>query len=377
VAQIKSALVQTADPVHGVGGTEVPVTREGGGVVDLPKADNPLLFASPTAVAFGELQPGASGPRAVELADAGGGAGDWTVAVSPQNGDSQVTAPPTVTVPGTLTLTAVAGATAGDVTGFVVLTRGSDVRRIPYWLAVSSPKLGTEPATPLPAGRVVSATTAGGPAGVSRYRYPTGGDVEYPGPERVYRLTIRGAPANAGVVVLSGRAVPHITFAGDEDHLVGYAGLPVDLNPYRRSYGTRRKIAGVVLPTPGAYDLVFDTRSVADAGPFTFRWWVNDTAPPSLRLRSTRGGVLVAAADAGAGVDPDSIAATLDGRSVKAVWRGGTIRLAARPGRHRLVLQVADYQEAKNMEDVLPAGGRSSVLPNTATLRAAVTVTAR
>src|SRR5207253_1719527 len=47
VAQIKSALVQTGRPVwtgplHRI---EVPPSREGGGMIDLPKADRPLLFA--------------------------------------------------------------------------------------------------------------------------------------------------------------------------------------------------------------------------------------------------------------------------------------------------------------------------------------------
>ena len=71
-AEIKSALVQTGDPVHGDTGAEVPATREGGGLIDLPKADNPLLFAAPTAVAFAVNGGGAS----IDLTDAGGGAGD-------------------------------------------------------------------------------------------------------------------------------------------------------------------------------------------------------------------------------------------------------------------------------------------------------------
>ena len=46
----------------------------------------------------------------------------------------------------------------------------------------------------------------------------------------------------------------------------------------------------------------------------------------------------------------------------------GTIRIAATKGSHKLVLQVSDYEETKNMEDVPP------ILPNTATLRATVRV---
>ena len=42
--------------------------------------------------------------------------------------------------PGNAAVTATAGTAAGDVTGFVVLTRGADVRRIPFWLDVAAPK---------------------------------------------------------------------------------------------------------------------------------------------------------------------------------------------------------------------------------------------
>jgi hypothetical protein len=251
--------------------------------------------------------------------------------------------------------------------GFVVLTRGTDVRRIPFWLETSAPKLAAEPKLALAKPGTYHGTTKGAPALVSDYRYPTGGDRRYPGPERVYRIHLGSGVANAGVAVLSGSAVPHVTFDGDEDHLAGYTGLPLDLNPYRRSYGVARRVAGVVLPAAGYYDLVFDT-TAAGGGPFTFRYWVNDVRPPTLRLASTRGKIVVVATDAGSGVDPASIAATLDGKAVRAPSAHGKITIRAAPGRHTLVLRVADYQETKNMEDVV------RILPNTATLRATVRV---
>ncbi len=144
VAQVKSALVQTADPVRSADGTEVPTTREGGGVVDLPRADVPLLFASPTGLSFGELRPSASAARTVTLTDAGGGPAPWTVTVAVQAGAATVTTEPQVAAPGTLTVTATAGATTGDVTGFIVLTRDSDVRRIPFWFEIASAQLARE-----------------------------------------------------------------------------------------------------------------------------------------------------------------------------------------------------------------------------------------
>jgi subtilisin family serine protease len=364
VAQIKSALEQTGDPVKSPSGSEVTSTREGGGLIDLTRADTPLIFAAPTGLSFGRLAPGASSAQTVSLTDAGGGAGDWSVSsLSPQ-----VAVPPTVTVPGSLSVTATAGTTAGDVTGFVVLTRGADVRRIPFWFAVSAPKLGSQPKKTLRRAGTYTGTTKGAPSTVSSYRYPTGGDVVYGGPERAFRFGVTGRPANAGVVVTSGRVTPHLTFDGAEDHLAGYTGLPLDLNPYRKTYGASVRAAAVVLPAAGTYDAVFDTRSAADAGPFTFRYWVNDVTPPRLRLVPSRGSIVVRATDAGSGVDPSSIVATLGGKPVKVRYASGVIRIAAVKGRHALVLSVADYQETKNIEDV------AKILPNTATLRATVLV---
>src|SRR5581483_6691517 len=73
VAQVKSALVQTGDPVHDESGHEVSVLREGGGLIDLVRADDPLVFAAPTSLSF----PVNGGAIPVALTDAGGGDGSW------------------------------------------------------------------------------------------------------------------------------------------------------------------------------------------------------------------------------------------------------------------------------------------------------------
>ena len=358
VAQIKSALEQTGDPVTGV-----PVTRDGGGVIDLPRADVPLLFAAPTGLSFGALRPGATATRTVTLSDAGGGAGDWAVSVA----GTGLTLPATVTVPGPLAVTATGTQATGDRSGYIVLTRGTDVRRIPFWFLTSAPRLAGEKALGLTPG-THGGTTAGAPALITHYRYPTGGDDTYLGPERVYRIHVPAGAANAGVAVLTGNVYPHITLSGSEDRLAGYTAMPLDLNPYRRSYGVRRRIAAVVLPAGGTYDVVFDSTN-AGGRPFTFRYWLSDVTPPKLKLRSARGGaIVVAATDTGSGVDSTSIVATLDGKRVATRFAAGVIRIAATKGRHRLVLSVADYQETKNTEDVV------KILPNTATLRATVAV---
>ncbi len=372
VAEVKSALELTADPVVTANGTEVPTTREGGGIIDVPRADDPLIFASPTGLSFGELRPSATATRTVSIADAGGGPGPWSASVVVQQGNASVVAQPQVPVPGVLTVSATAGSTEGDVTGFVVLTRGADVRRIPFWLDVASPKLSSDPAITLVSPGIVHGTTAGAPARVSSYRYPTGGST-YPGPERVYRLTVKGAPANFGAVVLRGHVTPLVTEAGNENRLTGYPGLPIDINPYRRSAGDARLVAGAVLPGPGAYNIVLETTGKARPGPFTIRWWLNDTTPPKLRLLPMQeDDVAITAADSGSGVDPSSITAFVDGSATPATWKDGTFHIHVTPGRHQLVVRVSDYQETKNMEDVLPNGQGTSVTPNTATLRATV-----
>ncbi|MDF2750576.1 MAG: hypothetical protein K0T00_1752 [Gaiellaceae bacterium] len=77
--------------------------------------------------------------------------------------------------------------------------------------------------------------------------------------------------------------------------------------------------------------------------------------------------LVVAASDAGSGVDPRSIVARVDGREPGARLQKGRILVRTAGlgrGRHTLVLQVSDYQESRNMENVGP------ILGNTRTLRA-------
>jgi subtilisin family serine protease len=380
VAQVKSALETTGDPVHTGGSAgEVPTTREGGGRVDLPRADAPLVFASPTGISFGLVRRGGNAARTLTVSDAGGGAGTWQVAVQQQSTATglNVTAPATVTVPGSISVAMTVAPTAEtrDITGFIVLTRGSDVRRIPYWLRTEEPKLALEPHATLTRPGTYRADTRKGRAFVSTYRYPERGSADgvltgLAGPEVVYRFRLTRMVANFGVAVVSRangvRISPRVVVAGDENRLLGYTALPVNINPYG-AYARLEPVVGAVLPAPGDYDFVFDTTSRAVAGKFSFRFWVNDVTPPTVRLVSRRGTrIVVAIRDAGAGVDPLSLDATVDGRAVPHDWTGRNLVLTTQrlgPGTHRLVVTASDYQEAKNMEDVGP------VLPNTRVLR--------
>jgi subtilisin family serine protease len=379
--QLKSALVQTGTQIE-VSGEARPV-REGGGLLDLQKADVPQVFASPSSVSFGFVRPGASLARTITLQDAGGGAGPWSVTVDQQRADSAVSivVPPTVTVPGALpvSLSARPSARQRDLTGFVVLSRGAERRRIPYWLRVVSPALGRKTARPLRRPGLHSATTRGASSRVREYRYPSevalaGVTGRLAGPERVFRVRLRGPVSNFGVAVVwrakGVRVEPRIVRAGDENRLLGQTALPVNLNPYLRQFRQPTPAAGAIRPTAGAYDVVFDSPSRGTAGRFRFRFWVADNRPPRLRPSArtvVRGTPLrIRATDAASGVDPRTLAVSVDNVSLQGSLAAGVVSVPTRglsPGRHRLVLQVSDYQESRNMENA------TAILPNTATLR--------
>jgi subtilisin family serine protease len=375
VAQIKSALTLTGDPVHALGQVsgEIATTREGGGLVDLPRANAPLVFAAPSALSFGLVRVGATGNQTVSLADAGGGAGDWSVSaqVQPGSAAAAVTVPPTVSVPGTLAVNASPSA-EGDVTGFVVLTHGADVRRIPFWLRGEQPRLVAEKATALAKTGIYGGTTAGKQSLVSSYRYPQPADAPaLTGPEDVFRVHLARPAANFGVAVLTGDVTPRVVVGADENHLAGYPALPLDLNPYRTTYGNATPIVGAVLPAAGDYTVVFETTPGENPGRFSFRFWTNDTTAPAIVVpRRTPGRtVAIRVSDGGSGVDPGSIKLLVDGKSTRPpALRAAALHLRLAPGRHTLQVSASDRQEAKNMEDVGP------ILPNTRTVTASVRV---
>jgi len=379
-AEVKSALVATALPAR-EGSREASTTRQGGGFADLPRADNPLVFATPSVVSFGLVRRGRAAVRRVSFSDAGGGAGEWQVAAS------GISTTRRLVVPGSLTLT-LRGARLGDSSGFVVLSRGAETRRIPYWGRVTAPRLGLHPARPLSRTGTYRGNTRGKRSLVSAYRYPenpTGSGIDrvLRGPEQVFRVRLRRPAANFGVAILErGRGVrvqPRIVLAADENRQVGPTSLPLTTNPYLPTFNQPAPVSSVIRPSPGLYHIVFDSTTKAGAGPYAFRYWVGDETPPRVRLvtRTVRSGgtLLLRATDQGAGVDPRSIFASLAGgnRQITYARTGNAVsleipvgRLSA--GRHRLVVQVSDHQEAKNMENAL------RILPNTTTLSAVVTV---
>src|SRR5262249_29835133 len=143
--QIKSALMSTAGAAWGNTDRtkEAPVTLEGAGLINVPRADDPQIFTDPMSISLGELDvTGGEISRTVmvHVTDAGNGSGSWVPTLQPQS----ATTGTTVTLPDPISLApggavdipvkvvASATATAGDDMGFIVLTKGSVTRRIPY-----------------------------------------------------------------------------------------------------------------------------------------------------------------------------------------------------------------------------------------------------
>jgi subtilisin family serine protease len=387
VADLKAALIETGSDVS-VGGKTAPPTRGGGGLADPERADAPLVVASPPSLSFGLVAPDVSIPAQIALADSGGGGGVWdvTVETTAAPAGAELVVAPTVSVPGVLELSAVttAAAAEGDLTGFVRLTRGADVRRIPFWLHVGRPGLASAKPVPLTTTGLHAGNTRGKPARVSRYRYPdvpSDGSVTavLRGPEQVFRVVLTGPAANFGVVITSrGKTVqvePRVVSAGNENRLTGYAGLPVNLNPYLAEFGDPVLAAGAVRPRAGSYDVVFDSSTAANAGAYGFRFWINDVRPPTVHLAraSVKRGVplRISVSDAGSGVDPTTAKVTIDGSERQTTFGSGVLSVrtvGVKRGTHRLRLQVSDYQESRNMESVPP------ILPNTRVLTATIVI---
>ena len=240
-----------------------PVTRQGGGVIDLPLADDPIVFASPprsrsassgAAAASRGRHARRRGRRRRRLD------GDPRPDDGPEGREGHAREP-SVTVPGRLTLRVATtkAAAQGDVSGRVVLTRGADVRRLTFWLHVTAPALPAPTRTIAVAG-LYKGATKGRPARVTRYRYPIARRRRVrDDPPRAGAGLPRPDPSLRGQHGRRGRAPrprrhrrARIVAAGDENRLTGLTALPVDVNPYGRTYGGSCRAAGAIAPRPGS-----------------------------------------------------------------------------------------------------------------------------
>ena len=295
---------------------------------------------------------------------------------------AQLVAPTSLVAPDLITITAhvAPNAQEGERTGWIVLRRDGEVRRIPFWFRVTNPRLPAVEAPLLDAPGTYAASTSGANALVRTYRYPEGtGNTRrvLRGPETAFRVRLSRSAANLGVAVISQDPGVHIetriVVQRDENRLTGRAALPLVTNPYLEDFGACSPTSAALLPEPGEYTIVFDSASRSTAGNFTFRWWIDDVTPPRIQLLEDRGRVLSArVTDSGAGVDPASISYSIDGgRPRRPTFDSqsgiATIELRnAKSGEHLLEVRASDYQEAKNTENV------PNILPNTRILRAAM-----
>jgi subtilisin family serine protease len=388
VLQVKSALASTGDTVHPTGHSgEVSVLREGGGRINLVRADQPLIFTNPTALGWGLVRRGFSGTKNLSTKDAGGGSAPWSVSIHAQSMPRGAKLVPAKTVTAgsslALRLTVSSTARAGDGTGFAVLTRGTAVRRVAFWFHVEVPQLALEQHRILRTPGLYHGNTTGKPSRVSSYRYPERGlapavPTRLGGPEQVFRFALRRPVANFGIAIVGRargvRVSPRLVSANDENRVVGYTGIPASINPYQ-GFSRAEPVVGAVLPDPGSYEFVFDTPTGAKPGGFRFRFWVNDTSPPSIRRLARRvkigRPIRFAVRDPGSGVDPRSFHARVGGKAVRVRYAHGVLLLRTKglhPGRQSVLVKTSDYQETKNMEDVGP------VLPNTRVLHTRVTL---
>jgi hypothetical protein len=172
--------------------------------------------------------------------------------------------------------------------------------------------------------------------------------------------------------------VPQILLARDENRLAGEPALPENNNPYLETYGRFERVSGLLVPGPGRYFVVVETRPGHKPGPYRLRLWINDHTPPSITqvpraVARSAEELTFHVADKGSGVSEPDVTVRVDGTQEEAaVSPAGQVRahigrLSA--GRHRIDITASDTQETKNSENA-----SALALPNTRTVHTAFTV---
>ena len=383
-AQIKSSLVVTARPVFNDTAHKHPtsVLAAGGGMIDVQAADQPGLFAAPAGVTFGLLRPGDSVLQTVELSDAGGGGGAWSVSAPGLEAPGTIDVPAGGTQTLTLTLQAPPRASVGNRSGNIVLTSGTHTIHIRWWGYLERPHLAKLHARHLAPGHWIKGDTREGTRVAQHYRWPAGPAGSglpraYPGREQLWSFIVPRGARNAGVEA-EGSVVPQILLARDENRLAGEPALPANGNPYLETYGRFERVSGLLLPGPGRYFVVIETRPGHKPGPYRLRLWINDRTPPAItqvpRAVGRSADVLTFhVADTGSGISAPDVVVRVDGtQEDAAVSSTGQVRVHVGRlsiGRHRLEISASDLQETKNSENA-----SALALPNTRVVRAAFTV---
>jgi hypothetical protein len=351
-------------------------------MIDVQAADAPGIFAEPSGVSFGLLRPGHSETRSIELSDAGGGAGAWTVSAQGLDAQTTVDVPPAGSQTLELTLSPPGRSSIGNRSGNIVLTLGTRTVHIRWWGYVERPRLAKAHARPLASGRWITGDTRNGTRLVEHYRWPAGPAGSglpriYPGREQLWSFTVPAGARNAGVEA-DGAVVPQILLARDENRLAGEPALPSNGNPYLETYGRFEKVSGLLVPAPGRYYVVVETRPGHKPGPYRLRLWINDHTRPAISvittsLASGADTLRFHVSDSGSGISIPDVIVTVDGTQDEATVSAsgdGSVRVnGLTPGRHRLAITASDLQETKNSENA-----SALALPNTRTVHVAITV---
>jgi subtilisin family serine protease len=409
-AELKSALMSTAGPAWGdtARTTEASVLLEGAGLIDIGRADQPLVFTDPQSLSFHYLNINhgpASRPLLATVSDAGNGYGTWQVELQAQSATAgaMVELPAQITVgPGGDTLlTAVARASAdaapGDDYGFIVLRKGDVTRRIPYEFTVERP--GLESVAPAKLQNFQAGDTVSGTSRAGVYRWPTapfgpagsytGAPMDEDAAEKLYVTDLTQPAVNIGVAVVGQSADslidPFFLGSRDENDVTGYTGTPVNVNSYLYHYRADVQAAGLQYPLQGRYYVAvdsghgeFDGRSFA--GRYLLHFWINDVSPPLAMITTTtvaagRPTIVTRTLDLQSGVDPLSLVIVYGRVLVGAVAYDPISGFAIFPlpasvprlkaGKLPLVFAAGDFQEDKNVDQ---AGDIETILPNTAFL---------
>ena len=392
LAQIKSALVSTGDPGPAGratrGGASAP---EGGGRIDLPRADDPLVFAARPRLVRARRggTTTATDRRRSRTRAAAPGPGGVAVAAAERRRPARPLALGAGRRP-RASARVTAHRRRGRGRGRRHRLRRPHARlrraaRIPFWLHVEMPKLGTQKHAHAPrtrhlrrqhrrASRRSSRRTA-----IPRVRPAARRPADLAGRSRCSASRLRSRSRTSAWRSSARRRVSRVAAprgGGDENRLVGYTALPVEPQPVPADFG--RVVAGGRRRPAGARDATTSSstrrrgatpgqvhvprlgeRRDAAEGPLLtrrscrarrLRLGVTDAAPASTRARSLPRSTASPPGHVraeGPGDDPDR-------------------RARARP--HRVTFQVSDYQETKNMENVGP------ILPNTRTFSATFVV---
>ena len=407
--QVKSALMSTAGPAWGntERTKEAAVTLEGSGLINVARADSPQVFTDPASISLGELNiTGGAVSRGtlLQISDAGGGAGAWSVTLQAQS----ATAGTTISVaPACGARTGRLGRRAG------VGTRGRQrhagrqhgLRRLDERRRLAADPVllrGLEARCSRTCRRpsCVSSRrgdTSHGQNVVSLYRFPTwpfgppptysGAPYGEPGAEKLYTIQLGVPVVNFGVSVLAQSANseidPFVLGSKDENDVQGYAGLPVNVNGLMFDYRADIESAGASYPLAKRYYIAVDSGSDAFtnkslAGQYVLRAWVDDLTPPSLKLVTTRIAagrptVVAVTKDSQSGIDPLSLVLNYNGNVLLGASaydpttglvlfgipsQAPAIKAAKK--KKAAMLIASDNQETKNVNTI-----GANVLPNT------------